>query len=97
MKNNCFIFFHFYKIIVKKVKPEERTVGGIVLPDSAKEAPQYAIVVSIGPDILADDEKKDQVKVGDKVVYTKYAGTEIKVDDEEMIICKLTDLLAIVE
>ncbi|NLW41557.1 MAG: co-chaperone GroES [Tissierellia bacterium] len=85
------------KIIVKKVKPEERTVGGIVLPDSAKEAPQYAIVVSIGPDILADEKKKDQVNVGDKVVYTKYSGTEIKVDDEEMIICKLADLLAIVE
>lgn len=85
------------KIIVKKVKAEEKTVGGIVLPDSAKEAPQYAEVVAIGPDILADEDKKDQVKIGDKVVYTKYAGTEVKVDDEELIICKLNDLLAIVE
>ena len=53
--------------------------------------------MAIGPDILADEDKKEQVKIGDKVVYTKYAGTEVKIDDEELIICKLTDLLAIVE
>ena len=85
------------KIIIKKIKPEEKTVGGIVLPESAKEAPQYAKVVAIGPEISGDEKKKDQVKVGDKVVFAKYAGTEIKVDDEELIICKLTDLLAVAE
>lgn len=85
------------KIIIKKYEAEEKTVGGIVLPDSAKEAPQFAEVISIGPDILNDEKKKDQISVGDKVVYSKYAGTDIEVDDEEFTICKLTDLLAIVE
>lgn len=85
------------KIILEKVKAEEKTVGGIVLPDSAKEAPQHAQVVAIGPEILSDEEKKNQVSIGDKVVYTKYSGTELKVDDKEYIICKLEDLLAVVE
>lgn len=85
------------KIIIKKLKAEEKTVGGIYLPDSAKETPQHAEVLAIGPDILADEKKKDQVKVGDKVVYSKYSGSDIKIDDEEFIICKLADLLAVVE
>lgn len=85
------------KIILKKIKPEEKTKGGIVLPDSAKEAPDYAEIVAIGPEILDDDEKSKQISVGDKVVYGKFAGTEIELDDEEYIICKLADLLAIAE
>lgn len=85
------------KIILKKLKAEAKTAGGIVLPDSAKEAPQYAEIVAIGPEILNDEEKSEQISVGDKVVYGKFAGTEIKLDDEEYIICKLADLLAIAE
>lgn len=85
------------KIIIKKMKAEEKTLGGIILPDSAKEAPQHAEVVSIGPDILNDEKKKDQIKVGDKVVYSKFAGVEIKINDQDLIICKLPDLLAVVE
>lgn len=85
------------KIILKKLKAEEKTAGGIVLPDSAKEAPQYAEIVAIGPEILNNEEKSKQISVGDKVVYGKFAGTEIKLDDEEYIICKLADLLAIAE
>ncbi len=85
------------KIILKKIKPEEKTVGGIVLPQSAKEAPQYAQVVAIGPDVLANEDTKDQVSIGDKVVYAKYSGTDIKIDEEEYIITKLEDLLAVVE
>lgn len=85
------------KIIIKRLKAEEKTSSGIVLPDSAKEAPQQAEVVAIGPDILNNDEKKDQINVGDIVVFTKYSGNEIKIDDEELIVCKLSDLLAVVE
>ena len=85
------------KIIIKRSKAEEKTSSGIVLPDSAKEAPQQAEVVAIGPDILNNDEKKDQINVGDIVVFTKYSGNEIKIDDEELIVCKLSDLLAVVK
>ncbi len=85
------------KIIIKRLKAEEKTSSGIVLPDSAKEAPQQAEVVAIGPDILNNDEKKDQINVGDIVVFTKYSGNEIKIDDEELIVCKLSDLLAVVK
>lgn len=85
------------KIIIKRLKAEEKTSSGIVLPDSAKEAPQQAEVVAIGPDILNNDEKKDQINIGDIVVFTKYSGNEIKIDDEELIVCKLSDLLAVVK
>lgn len=85
------------KIIIKKLKAEERTSSGIVLTGSAKEEPQHATVVAIGPDILSNDEKSEQINVGDTVVYTKYSGSEIKVDEDELIVCKLSDILAIIE
>lgn len=85
------------KIIIKKIEAEEKTKGGLLLPNTAQEAPQYAEVVAIGPEILEDEKKKDQVKVGDKVVFTKYAGTEIEIDNEKLTICKLSDLLAVVK
>lgn len=85
------------KIIIRKIEVEQKTKGGLLLPDAAKEAPQYAEVLAIGPEILSDDKKKDQVKVGDKVVFTKYAGTEIEVNNEKLTICKLSDLLAVAE
>ena len=85
------------RIVIKKVEVEEKTKSGIVLPSSAKEQPQMAEVVAIGADITNDEKKKDQIKVGDKVIFSKYAGTEIKVDGEELNILKLSDILAIVE
>ncbi len=85
------------RIVIKKVEVEEKTKSGIVLPSSAKEQPQMAEVVAIGADITNDEKKKDQIKVGDKVIFSKYAGTEIKVDGEELTILKLSDILAIVE
>lgn len=85
------------RVVIKKVEVEEKTKSGIVLPSSAKEQPQMAEVLAIGSDIENDEKKKEQIKVGDKVIFSKYAGTEIKVDDEELTILKLSDILAVVE
>lgn len=85
------------RLVIKKVEAEEKTKSGIVLPSSAKEQPQMAEVLAIGVDITNDEKKKDQVKVGDKVIFSQYAGTEIKMDDQEVTIVKLNDILAVVE
>ncbi len=85
------------RLVIKKVEAEEKTKSGIVLPSSAKEKPQIAEVLSIGPDILNDEKRKDQIKVGDQVIFSQYAGTEIKLDGEELTILKLADILAIVD
>lgn len=85
------------RVVIKKVEAEEKTKSGIVLPNSAQEAPQIAEVTAIGEEILNDDKKKDQIKVGDKVIFPKYSGTEVKMDGEELTILKLSDLLAVVK
>lgn len=85
------------RVVIKKVEVEEKTKSGIVLPGSAKEEPQMAEVVAVGSDILNDEKKKEQIKVGDKVIFSKYAGSEIKIDGEELNILKLSDILAVVE
>lgn len=85
------------RLVIKKVEVEEKTKSGIVLPSSAKEQPQIAEVVAVGAGISEDEKKKNEVKVGDKVIFSKYAGTEIKVDDVEYTIVKLADILAVVE
>lgn len=85
------------RIIIKKVEAEEKTKSGIVLPSTAKEQPLMAEVVAVGDEILNDEKKKEQVKPGDKVIFSKYAGTEVKVDDVELTILKLADILAVVE
>lgn len=85
------------RVVIKKVEAEEKTKSGIVLPGSAKEQPQIAEVLAIGEDISKDEKKKDQIKVGDKVIFSQYSGTEVKVDGEEVTILKLTDILAVVE
>lgn len=85
------------RLVVKPIEREEVTKGGIVLPDTAKEKPQEGKVIAVGPGRLSDDGKQRipmEVKVGDVVVYTKYGGTEIKVDDEELIILRESDILA---
>ncbi|MFS8540844.1 MAG: co-chaperone GroES [Tissierellales bacterium] len=85
------------RVVIKLVEAEEKTKSGIVLPSSAKEQPQMAEVIAIGADILNDEKKKDQIKVKDKVIFSKYAGTEVKIDGEEYTILKLNDILAVVE
>ncbi len=84
------------RLVVKPNEAEEKTKAGIYLPDTAKEKPQEGEVVAVGPGRTSDDGKRIamDVKVGDIVVYTKYGGTEIKVDDEEYMILRESDILA---
>ena len=82
------------RVLIKRLEAEERTKGGIILAGSAKEQPQMAEVIAAGP---GTDEVKMEVKAGDKVIFSKYAGTEIKVDEETLIIMSQKDILAIVE
>jgi chaperonin GroES len=85
------------RVVIKKVEAEEKTKSGIVLPSSAKEQPQMAEVIAIGADITNDEKKKEQIKTGDTVIFSQYAGTEIKLDGEELTILKLSDILAVVQ
>ena len=86
------------RVVIKNVETEEVTKGGIILPGSAKEKPQMAEVIAVGPGGLIDGkEVKMYVSVGDKVIYSKYAGNEVKLDGTEYIIVRQSDVLAIVE
>ena len=86
------------RVVIKMVETEETTKSGIVLPGSAKEKPQYAEVVAVGPGGVVDGKEiAMEVKVGDKVLLSKYAGTEVKFDGEEYIILKQGDILAVVD
>ncbi|NMB96743.1 MAG: co-chaperone GroES [Clostridiaceae bacterium] len=86
------------RVVIKMVEAEETTKSGIVLPGSAKEKPQIAEVVAVGPGGLVDGkEVKMEVKVGDKVIISKYSGTEVKIDDNEYTILRQSDILAIVD
>ena len=84
------------RVVVKPVPKEDVTKGGIVLPDTVKEKPQEGKVIAVGPGRLTDDGKRIamDVKVGDTVIYAKYGGTEIKEDDEELMILRESDILA---
>ncbi|MBI2996801.1 MAG: co-chaperone GroES [Candidatus Melainabacteria bacterium] len=87
------------KVIVQKVEPEEKTSGGIVLPDTAKEKPQEGKVIAVGPGAVDDkgQRKPMDVKEGDHVLYAKYSGTEVKINGEEYLILSERDILAIVK
>ena len=86
------------RVVIKMLESEETTKSGIVLPGAAKEKPQLAEVVAVGPGGVIDGkEVKMEVAAGDKVIYSKYAGTEVKMDGEEYIIVKQNDILAIVK
>ena len=87
------------RVLVKQSQAEERTSGGIVLPDTAKEKPQRGKVIAVGPGKLLDSGKRGEmgVKKGDEVFYGKYSGTEIKIDGDEYVICKESDVLAVIE
>lgn len=84
------------RVVVEPLAAEERTAGGIVLPDTAKEKPQRGTVVAVGPGRLLDSGKRGElsVSVGDQVIYGKYGGTEIEINGEEVKILRETDILA---
>lgn len=88
----------FDRIVVKVLEQEERTRGGIVLPDTAKEKPQKGEVMAVGTGAVRDDGTRTppEVRVGDKVFFAKYAGTEVKIDGEEYLILREADILAVV-
>jgi len=87
------------RVIVKRVEEEDKTKGGIIIPDTAKEKPVEGKVVAVGDGKVQEDGKKTplEVKAGDRVLFGKYAGTEIQIDGEENIIMKEDDIIAIVE
>ena len=84
------------RVLVKPTEKEEKTKSGIYIPDTAKEKPQEGEVLAVGPGKMSDDGKLIPLalKVGDTVIYSKYGGTEIKVDDEELMILRESDILA---
>ena len=86
-------------VVIKQLEAEEKTSGGIILPDAAKEKPQMGKVVAIGPGKTLDNGKvnKMTVKKNDQVIYPKYIGNDIEIDGEKYIICRESDLLGIVE
>ena len=86
------------RVIVKPLEAEEKTKGGIILPDTAKEKPIEGTVIAVGPGKVSEDGKtvKPEVKVGDKVLYGKYSGTEVTVEGEEYLIMRESDIFAIV-
>ena len=85
------------RIVVKPAEAEEKTKGGIILPDTAKEKPVWGEVIAAGPGKINDDGKRVamEVKVGDKVLYGKYSGTEVTVDGDEVLIMRESDVFAI--
>ena len=87
------------RVVIQPSAREEMTKSGIVLPDTAKEKPQEGTVIAVGPGKTLDDGKRESmdVKTGDKVLYAKYAGTEFKIDGDELLIVSQKDILAIVE
>ena len=86
------------RVVIRPLPREEMTKTGIVLPDTAKEKPQEGEVIAVGPGRLDDGEREPMdVKQGDRVLYAKYAGTEFKVEDEELLIVSQKDILAVVE
>ena len=87
------------RVLVKALEAEERTTGGLILPDTAKERPQKGEIIAVGTGKLFEDgtQKPLSVRVGDKVIFGKYAGTEIKVKDQEYLLLREEDILAIVK
>ena len=86
------------RVVIKKVEAEEKTASGIVLPGAAKEQPQMAEVMEVGPGGIVDGkEVVMELKVGDRVIFQKYAGTEVKIEGREYTILKQSDILAVIE
>ena len=87
------------RVVVRRVKEEEKTKGGIIIPDTAQEKPQEGEVVGVGPGARDDDGERIEpdVKVGDRVLFGKWSGTEVKIDGEELLIMKESDIMGVIE
>ncbi|KCZ54626.1 molecular chaperone GroES [Hyphomonas beringensis] len=87
------------RVVVRRVKEEEKTKGGIIIPDSAKEKPQEGEIVAVGAGAIGDDNERValDVKVGDRVLFGKWSGTEVTVDGEEVLIMKESDIMGVLE
>jgi len=89
------------RVLIKPVEQEERKVGSIIIPDTVKERPQIGEVIAVGDDVVKENESRKKlselIKVGDKVVYARYGGTEIKVDNQEYLLVSRNDILAVVK
>ena len=89
----------FDRVLIKRVEPDEKVKGGIIIPDTAKEKPMEGKVIAVGAGRLDDDGKRIpmEVKAGDRILFGKYAGTEIKIDDDEHIILREDEILGIIQ
>jgi chaperonin GroES len=87
------------RVLVKRVKEEEKTKGGIIIPDTAQEKPQEGEVVAVGPGARDEDGERiaPDVKVGDRILFGKWSGTEVKVDGDELLIMKESDIMGVIE
>ena len=87
------------RVVVRRIDEEEKTAGGIIIPDTAKEKPQQGEVVAVGPGARGDDNELIplDVKPGDRVLFGKWSGTEVKIDGEELLIMKESDILGVIE
>ena len=87
------------RVLVKRVKEEEKTKGGIIIPDTAQEKPQEGEVIGVGPGARDEDGERIplDVKVGDRILFGKWSGTEVKIDGEELLIMKESDIMGIIE
>jgi chaperonin GroES len=87
------------RVVVRRVKEEQKTAGGIIIPDTAQEKPQEGEIIAVGPGALDDSGKRvvPEVKPGDIVLFGKWSGTEVKIDGEELLIMKESDIMGIVE
>ena len=87
------------RVVLRRVESEQKTAGGIILPDSAQEKPQEGEVVAVGPGVRDEDGKfvALEVKVGDRVLFGKWSGTEIKIDGEELLVMKESDVIGVIE
>ncbi len=86
------------RVVIERIEQDERTAGGIIIPDTAKEKPMEGKIVAVGPGARSDDGKLHplDVKVGDRVLFGKWSGTEVKIDDEEYIIAKESDIMGVI-
>ena len=87
------------RVVVKRIDAEEKTTGGIIIPDTAKEKPSEGVIVAVGPGARDEDGKyiTPDVKAGDRVLFGKWSGTEVKVDGEDLLIMKESDIMGIIE
>ena len=87
------------RVVVRRVKEDTKTAGGIIIPDTAQEKPQEGEIIAVGPGALDDNGKRvaPEVKAGDRVLFGKWSGTEVKIDGEELLIMKESDIMGIVE